>query len=128
MANFRKSQQAAKGVRVKAVEISAWPHVDDAGAVIVDADGKPVCTHYVRMMKLGELRSFDTVTRSILTTDQVRCGAELLIRTLSDADGNRLYQDDEAPLLDNADWTACMEALAAARELNGLEDKTTKNS
>lgn len=127
MANFRKSIEGAKASQVQAVEIPAWPLLDDNGQVVMNGDGKPKCTHFVRMMKLGELQAFHLATQPFLETNQVRCGAELLVRTLSDDEGNRLFQDSEAEVFEGLDWSACRIAIEAARKFNGLEEKSAKN-
>lgn len=129
--NFRKSIERAKDLKCEPVEIPEWPHLDENDQPVLNADGTPSCTYYVRKMSLGERQAFD-IAVSVKRGDSyeinpVRVRSELLVRTLCDADGVRLFADHELEFVEGKAGEACTAAFIVAQNLNGLNQAAVKN-
>jgi hypothetical protein len=129
MTNFRQSILQADDLPKQSVEISAWPHLDDDGQVITGADGNPECTYFVRAMTLGERDAFDSSVTvpdgDSFRVDYSKVRGQLLVRTMCDESGNRLFTDADAAIFSGKSADACLPAFVAAQALNGL---TAKNA
>ena len=129
--NFRKSIEGAADLRTEPVEIPAWPHVDDDGQPVLNEDGTPNCTYYVRMMNLGERQSFDMAVAvkrgDTYEMNPQRVRAELLVRTLCDDKGVRLFHASEIAGLEGKGGEPCSAAFTASQKLNGLVGADVKN-
>lgn len=129
--NFRKSIEAAEDLLKEPVEIPAWPQVDDDGKTVLKEDGTPNCTYYVRMMNLGERQAFDMAVAvkrgDTYEMNPQRVRAELLVRTLCDDKGVRLFSDAEIGVVEGKGGDPCSAAFTAAQSLNGLNGAAVKN-
>jgi hypothetical protein len=132
--NLKGSIQRAAKLKRKSIEIPEWPHTDDDGQPILDEAGNPVCTYWVRDMTLKERSGFDaSVTKTVdpvtgdgkVDLEVVR--TQLLVRTLCDESGQRLFTDDEASIIDGLDSGSAVTAFVAAQEVTGLSVNTKKS-
>lgn len=119
MSSYRQWILEANDLARESVQIPDWPHRDEEGKVILDADGKPVCTYYVRRMTLGERNAFDMAVSGD-GQDRSHFFANLLGRTLCDENGVRIFSDDDIPALE-AKSCVCVHAMPIALRLNGLD-------
>lgn len=83
----------------------------------IDVDGEQV---FVRSLKRGEV-----VTASKDTTDNDLIAERLIVLSISDEQGNRLFQDGESLDLDVAIFVTLSKAIV---EFNGLDGETTKKN
>lgn len=129
--NFRKSIESASDLKTEPVEIPAWPQVDDVGNPVLKDDGTPNCTYWVRMMSLGERQAFDMAVAvkrgDTYEMNPQRVRAELLVRTLCDDKGVRLFEDSEIGVVEGKGGDPCGAAFTAAQSLNGLNGNAVKN-
>lgn len=126
--DFRKAILSAKDLDLEPVEIPEWPYTRE--------DGSEACTFWLRRMTGAERDAFEEETyiirdgKSQIVRQNLR--ARLLVRTLVDPEGNRIFQDGEAPLLGNKAAAVLVRLYDIAQQLNGLTkadvDELEKNS
>ena len=131
MPNYRVSCEKANDLPREAIKVPEWPLLDDEGKPLLDANGDAQCTWYVRSMTLGERKEFDARIMYLkdgkTEVDQKVVRSELLIRALCDESGQRIFGDEDIPLLEGKCGETCTRIFLAAQRLSGL-DKTEKNS
>jgi hypothetical protein len=135
MSTLGNSIRAARDLGPRPVDIPAWPHLDDEGKSIIDPQtGKPECTYYVRKMRLSERNAFDKVISTNGVDDFSnpvkqfeKYYAELLVRTLCDENGERIFGDNETDVIGGKAFESCVEAFKLSHAINGLGGEA-KNS
>lgn len=84
--------------------------------------GRGLGTVYVRGLSLREYDGFEMVVTEAKRSGLITLRAELLVRTLCDERGARLFADGDVEALAGLDQVALEPAFQAAAELSGLRE------
>lgn len=88
-------------------------------------DGQTV---YVRGLSLREYDGFEVAVDGGRRAGRHNVRAELLVRTVCDAEGGRLFSDGDVELVAELAQTVLEPAFRVAAELSGLAETSGKNS
>jgi hypothetical protein len=133
VSKLRRSIPRSVKLIVEPVEIPSWPHLDEEGQPIINAEtGLPECTYYVRQMTVKEKNGFNAsvavFSGAEVRVDYAKVQVNVLVRTLCDKDGVRLLEDNEVDWLEGQADGVLDDAFAVSQRLNNLGATNVKNS
>ncbi len=129
--NLKGSIKRASRFIPAPVQIYEWPYTDDDGQPILDENGNVQCTYWVRNMTLKERSAFEAAASKIdehgeTSLDVSKVRVQLLLRTLCDESGQRLFADEEVAELEGLPADGAVKAFVAAQKATGMDGSAKK--